>query len=107
MDNRLHIKVPSTAKKGQVVQLKTKLDHLMESGWRNLQAGGKAPKHLIGQFVCFLDEVEVFRAELDAGMADNPYLAFFVRVESSGQFRFVWSGEQGERYERSADIIVS
>ena len=106
MSNRLHIKVPANAGKGDVIRLMTKLEHPMESGWRSRRNGEKVPKELIGEFVCSLDGAEVFRAELDSGTAGNPYLSFYVRVEKSGVFRFVWAGVQGERYQREAAIEV-
>ena len=107
MKERLHIKVPRSATPGEVIQVKTKLNHPMESGWRKRLDGELVPKNLVNQFVCELDGSEVFRAELDAGTAGNPYLSFFVRVERSGVFRFLWSGEQGERFEREASIEVA
>ena len=65
------------------------------------------PKDLIGEFVCLLDGTEVFKAEFDSGTAGNPYLSFFVRVEKSGLFRFLWTGEQGERYQKETRIEVN
>ena len=106
MNKRLHVKVPRTAKQGEVIRLMTKLNHPMESGWRHLQDGKLVPKDLAGEFVCLLDGTEVFRAELDSGTAGNPYLSFYVRVEKSGVFRFTWRGDKGERYEREATLVV-
>lgn len=106
MNKRLHIKVPRKVKQGEVIRLMTKLNHPMESGWRRLQDGQVVPKDLISEFVCLLDETEVFKAELDSGTAGNPYLSFYVRVEKSGLFRFTWTGDQGENYQREAVIEV-
>ena len=106
MRNQLHVKVPSTAAKGEVVRLMTKLNHPMESGWRKSHDGGKVPKALIGQFVCLFNGREVFRADLDSGTASDPYLSFYVRVEESGVFQFVWSDDDGTRFEKDASIAV-
>jgi sulfur-oxidizing protein SoxZ len=84
----------------------TKLNHPMESGWRNRQDGQKVPKALMGQFVCLFNDSEVFRADLESGTASDPYLSFHVRVEESGLFRFVWSGDDGTRFEEDAPIQV-
>lgn len=107
MHERVHIKVPRKAKKGEVIQVMTKLNHPMESGWRRRQNGEMVPKDLIGEFVCLLDGTEVFKAEFDSGTAGNPYLSFFVRVEKSAVFRFIWSGKQGESYRKEATIEVT
>ena len=106
MRNQLHVKVPTTAAKGEVVRLLTKLNHPMESGWRNRQDGQKVPKALMGQFVCLFNDHEMFRADLDSGTASDPYLSFHVRVEESGVFKFVWSGDDGTRFEKDARIEI-
>ena len=106
MRNQLHIKVPPTAAKGEVVRLLTKLNHPMESGWRHKQYGQKVPKALMGRFVCLFNDREVFRADLESGTASDPYLSFHVRVEESGVFKFVWSGDDGARFEKDARIEI-
>jgi sulfur-oxidizing protein SoxZ len=107
MRSQLHIKVPPTAAKGEVVRLMTKLNHPMESGWRHRQDGQRVSKALIGQFVCLFNGREVFRADLESGTASDPYLSFHVRVEESGVFQFVWSGDDGTRFEKDAPIEVA
>jgi sulfur-oxidizing protein SoxZ len=106
MRNRLHIKAPRTASKGEVVRLMTKLNHPMESGWRRRQDGQVVPKALAGQFLCLFNGREVFRADLESGTASDPYLSFFVRVEDSGVFRFVWIGDGGTSFEKEVPIEV-
>ena len=106
MRNQLHVKVPRTAAKGEVVRLMTKLNHPMESGWRHRQDGQAVPKALAGQFVCLFNGNEVFRADLDSGTASDPYLSFHVRVEESGVFRFIWSGGGDVSFEQEASIQV-
>ena len=106
MNTRLHIKVPRKAARGEVIKLMTKLHHPMESGWRKRQDGEPAPRDLVGEFVCSFNGEEVFRAELEAGTAADPFLAFYARVERSGTFRFTWGAEGGERYEAEAKVVV-
>jgi sulfur-oxidizing protein SoxZ len=106
MRNQLHVKVPATAAQGEVVRLMTKLNHPMESGWRKHHDGQRVPKALIGQFVCLFNGREVFRADLDSGTASDPYLSFYVRIDESGVFQFVWSGDDGTRFEKDAAIAV-
>ncbi len=106
MRNRLHVKVPRTATKGEVVRVMTKLNHAMESGWRKKLDGQVVPKALAGEFVCLFNGHEVFRADLESGTASDPYLSFYVRVEESGVFRFLWSGEGDGSFEKEAAIRV-
>ena len=39
MRSRLHLKVPKTAAAGEVIRVMTKLNHPMESGWRQRPDG--------------------------------------------------------------------
>ncbi len=104
MRNPIHVKVPRTAAKNEVVRLMTKLNHPMESGWRQRLDGQTVPKALAGRFVCLFNGREVFRADLDSGTASDPYLSFHVRVAESGEFRFVWTDEDGNSIEKIARI---
>ncbi len=106
MSGRLHLKVPPTAGKGDIVRLMTKLNHPMESGWRQRHNGQSVPKDLVGEFTCLFNGKEVFRAELDSGTASDPYLSFFVRIEESGVFRFLWTGAGAARVEAEAQVDV-
>ncbi len=106
MNSQLHIKVPPRAAKGEVIRLMSKLNHPMESGWRKRHDGELVPRDLVGEFVCRFNGEEVFRAELEAGTASDPFLAFYAKVERSGVFHFVWVGEGGERFEAEAGIQV-
>ncbi len=104
MTRQLHIKVPKRAAKNEIVQLRCKLNHPMESGWRQTQQGAAVARSLAGKFQCRFNGQEVFRAELDSGTASDPYLSFYVRVPGSGEFEFVWETEAGERFAERAEI---
>jgi sulfur-oxidizing protein SoxZ len=106
MRNPIHVKVPRTAVKGEVVRLMTKLNHPMESGWRQRLNGQVVPKALAGRFVCLFNGPEVFRADLESGTASDPYLSFHVRVTESGEFRFVWTDEDENSIEKIAQIEI-
>jgi sulfur-oxidizing protein SoxZ len=102
-----HIHVPRRAKKGEIIRIKAKLTHPMESGWRTGRDGQPVPRNLIETFLCLFNGQEVFRADFDAGVAPDPYLSFYIRATKSGAFHFVWIEESGERYERSSKIVVT
>lgn len=106
MRNSIHVKVPRTAAKGEVVRLMTKLNHPMESGWRQRLDGQVVPKALAGRFVCLFNGHEVFRADLESGTASDPYLSFHARVAQSGVFRFEWTGEDGNSIVKETRIEV-
>ena len=107
MRDPLHIKVPVSAARGEAVRIQAKLNHPMESGWRKRQDGSAVPRSLAGSVVCYYGGREVFRADMDAGTASDPYLAFYVRAEDSGIERIVWTGEAGEHFEAQGALLVS
>jgi sulfur-oxidizing protein SoxZ len=106
MRDQIHVKVPPRAKKGEVIRLMAKLNHPMESGWRQRLDGQLVPKDLAGEFTCLFNGREFFRAELDSGIASDPYLSFFARVEESGVFRFVWTDAEGRTHVKEAGTVV-
>ena len=106
MRDRIHVKVPHRARKGEVIRLMTKLNHPMESGWQQRLDGQLVPKDLASEFTCLFNGREVFRAELDSGIASDPYLSFYVRIEETGVFRFVWIESGGRTHVKEARTVV-
>ena len=100
------IKIPETAAKGEVVRVRVKIPHPMETGWRKDHHGKAVARNRITELVCTLAGEEVFRAEFHSGVAANPYLTFFTEVTESGTFVFNWTEDGGGRSSISADIEV-
>ncbi len=46
------LKLPKEAKKGEVIEIKTLLPHIMESGQRKDKDGKPIPRKIINKFVC-------------------------------------------------------
>ncbi len=61
---RTLINVPSKAKRGQVIEIKTLISHVMETGYRRNEVGAMVPRDIINAFVCTYNGEEVFRADL-------------------------------------------
>lgn len=101
------VKVPRTASKGDVVRVRTKIPHPMETGWRKDHEGNTVPRNRITRFVCTFEGREVFSADLHSGISANPYLSFFVRVSQSGTFQCTWIADGDQTFIKSARIEVS
>ena len=101
------VRVPATAKKGEIVELKTMLSHPMESGHRKDDAGGFVPRKIVKQFLCRYQGRVVFKADWHPAVAANPYLSFYVVVTESGSFAFEWLDDDGTIYRETAPIAVS
>lgn len=100
------IKVPRRARPGEVVLLRAKLNHPMETGWRENAAGEKVPRNRIHTFLCEFEDQEIFRADLHSGVSADPYLAFFTTASATGTFRFTWLEDGGKTYTKTATMEV-
>lgn len=100
------VRVPSTARAGEVIEIKTLLSHPMETGHRRDVYGKLIPRQIIHTFTCTYNGTEVFRADWYPAVAANPYLAFFTVATESGRLRFEWIDDEGTVYATEAEITV-
>ncbi len=107
MADKPRLRVPSEAKKGDVVQIKTLVSHPMETGFRKDEKGKVIPREIINSFVCTFNGKPIFRAKLEPAIAANPYLEFTAKVEESGTFTFAWTDDNGTVTTAEAAIAVS
>src|SRR6185437_9571665 len=71
------INVPPKARRGDIIEIKTLMSHIMESGFRRTAAGELVPRDIITGFTCRYNGSEIFRAEFFPAIAANPFLSFF------------------------------
>ena len=100
------INVPKKAKRGDVIEIKTLMSHIMETGYRHTAAGQIIPRDIITSFTCRYNGTEIFRADLFPAIAANPFLSFFAVAKESGKFEFEWIGDNGFSSTASASIRV-
>lgn len=100
------INVPAKAKRGDVIEIKTLMSHIMETGFRHTANGDLIPRDIITGFVCHYNAVEIFRADLFPAIAANPFITFFTTATESGTFVFRWTGDNGFSETASAAITV-
>ncbi len=89
------VRVPKTAKKGEIIEIKTLMPHVMESGQRKDKDGKTIPRKIINKFVAEFNGKPVFSADIDPAVAANPYLQFNAKVNESGTFKFSWTDDDG------------
>lgn len=100
------IKVPQTAKRGEIIEIKTLIAHPMESGYRTGFNGMTLPRDIIQRFVCTYNDTEIFSADFSPAIAANPFLSFFTEATESGRVTFHWSGDNGFSATETTDIAV-
>ena len=89
------VNVPAKAKRGEVIEIKTLMPHIMESGQRKDKDGKTIPRKIINAFTCEFNGKPVFSVNLEPAIAANPYMQFFAKVEESGTFKFTWTDDDG------------
>jgi sulfur-oxidizing protein SoxZ len=95
MADKPRLKLPKEAKKGEIIQIKSLVQHPMETGLRKDASGNAIPRKIINRFSCTFNGKPVFSADLEAAIAANPYLQFTARVDESGTFKFTWVDDDG------------
>lgn len=107
MADKPRIRLPKEAKKGEIIQIKTLVSHVMETGLRKDDKGNVIPRKIINTFSCTFNGKPVFSCDLEAAIAANPYLQFSARVEESGTFRFSWTDDDGTTITADESITVT
>jgi sulfur-oxidizing protein SoxZ len=104
---RTLITAPTTAKRGDIIELKTLIAHVMETGFRPDANGQTKPRDLITRFTCRYNNELVFSAELFPAVAANPYIAFTTVATESGTLSFSWEGDKGFAQTENVTITVT
>lgn len=104
---RALINLPKAAKRGEIVEIKTLVQHPMETGHRRDNQGRTIPRSIIRRFVCTYNGEEIFRADLFPAVAANPFIAFTTVATESGTLAFTWTDDQGREQTETAEITVT
>lgn len=100
------IRVPRTARRGEVIEIRTLIEHPMETGLRP-DGARPVPRDMLTRLMVRLNGETVLAAEFRNGTSANPYHVFFVRMERSGTFEFSWTDEGGRTARAEAQVTVT
>ena len=106
MAEKPRLKLPKQAKKGDVIEIKTLMPHIMESGQRKDKDGKTIPRNIINTFEAKFAGKTVFTAKLYSGISANPYLAFFMKVPGPGEIEFSWLDDAGVKINEKLKLNV-
>ncbi|KRB68001.1 thiosulfate oxidation carrier complex protein SoxZ [Noviherbaspirillum sp. Root189] len=104
---RTLIKMPSTAKRGELIEIRTLISHPMETGYRPGADGKVLPRNIIRRFTCGYNGETVFSADLFPAVAANPNLIFYTVATESGTLTFTWEGDGGFKQTESVTLTVT
>jgi sulfur-oxidizing protein SoxZ len=106
-DAKPRVKVPKSAKAGDVITIKALISHKMESGQRKDAEGKLIPRSIINRFTCDLGGVNVIDVTVEPAVSTNPYFEFDAKVEGSGEMKFTWYDDDGSVYEDAKTIEIA
>jgi sulfur-oxidizing protein SoxZ len=97
MTARALINVPKKAKRGDVIEIKTLISHVMETGFRTGTNGHMIPRDIITSFACAYNGETIF---------ETPFVTFYTIATDSGTLAFRWIGDNGFEVTQEAKIVV-
>jgi sulfur-oxidizing protein SoxZ len=107
MAEKPRLKLPKEAKKGEIIEIKTLIPHVMQTGLLKDKDGKTIPRKIINKFTAEFNGKPVFSASIEPAVAANPYLQFTAKVEESGIFKFSWTDDDGSVTTAEEKITVA
>jgi sulfur-oxidizing protein SoxZ len=95
------------AKKGDLVEVKALVSHVMETGLRKDADGKVIPRKILNKFICMVAGKQVFAADFETSVSANPYIQFKFRAEESGSVVLTWVDDDGSTIVGQESITVS
>ena len=93
-------------RRGETVDVKTLVSHVMETGLRKDASGKLIPRMIINTFNCAFNGKFVFGCDLESAVSANPYFEFKFKPMESGTLTFTWIDDDGLRIEATETITV-
>jgi sulfur-oxidizing protein SoxZ len=95
------------ARKGEIVEVKALVSHVMETGLRKDASGNPIPRKILNNFTCTVNGKQVFSADFETAISANPYIQFKFRAEESGPVVLTWTDDDGTRIVGQESITVT
>lgn len=107
MNIRALVRLPTSARAGEIVEVRLLLQHPMETGFRPGADGRTVPRNIVRRIEAHFEGEPVFAAELFPAIAANPYLAFTLRATKSGTLVVSIEGDNGLAQRETAVLTVT
>ena len=104
---KARLRVPKAVKRGEIIEIRTMVEHPMESGFRYDNIGKLIPRHIATEFYCRYNGREVFRATLHPAVSTNPYFLFYLVADESGELVFSWVDDRGGTVSETRQLAVN
>ena len=104
MSTRARVTVPAAIKPNDVIEIKTSITHVMETGHRRDRDGNLVPRNIINTVRALYRGDSVFVAELHPSLSANPYIAFHLKVTEPGELKVIWTDDKERSITESVTI---
>ena len=89
------VRVPPRVKAGDLTEIRTLIDHPMETGLRRDPSGRTIPRDMLAHFIVRSGSNVVFSARFANGTAANPLVSFWIAVNETTVLDLMWEHENG------------
>lgn len=97
----------NAVKKGELIEVKSLISHVMESGQRRDSSGKPIPRKIINKFTAELNGKLVFSADIEPAISANPYFQFKIKPSESGTIKLTWTDDDGTTITHEEKITVT
>ena len=102
------IRIKKSLNKGELFEVKTLVNHDMETGQRvDKETGKKIPRQIINKVEVIYNGEQVLDADWLPAVSANPFTSFFVIAKESGTMDFTWTDDNGAKYKKSVKVNVA
>jgi sulfur-oxidizing protein SoxZ len=106
LTSRPRLKLPASAAVGDVIEIRTLLEHPMETGLRKTPDGEPIPRDILARFQAQANGETFLEVDFRNATSANPYLVFHAGVAGPTDFSFVWTHEDGRSVSAAAHVDV-
>ncbi len=103
---RVLLNIPARAYPGDILVIRTLIQHVMETGYRPDADGVVAPRDILRRFTCTYDGEVVMEADFSPAIAANPYLTFTLTATRTGTITLRWQGDNGFDQTETRELVV-
>ncbi len=101
----IQIRIPRSIAKGQIITVKARITHPMETGFRkDKETQQTFPAHYINDVKIFYGEELVTHFDWTFAVSKDPILSFNIRADRKAPLRMVWQDNKGGSNEKTVDI---
>ncbi len=93
--NQPRVALPRNPKAGEAAELRTMINHPMETGFREDGQGGFVPQQLVESLEVFHLNNPIMTVNFHTGTSANPFVAFF--LDQFDNLSFTWTDQKGQQ----------